>query len=308
MENYKIYKYDNKKITYDRDNRSFTIREPAGVSVCNWNSAEIPEPGTWFIVRQNTVLGINGQSAQDCEVAVREAGKRDLDLLHVSCLHEKHTAADIEKDFGISADISAVPDFRKSKLATGLYAGLRDIARIMDIHPRDVAISKEQPLQIIVEDCKDGSYDAVANLIHLPQDCRGLGYLWSNALFDSAPYAFNYLIFRAEKSGVHNQMIVGQDHSQSLLTLNECERAENVFEALREERGFSHYPHPVEIPVYSPEKENEAEAAVSAVIKLVEKGGLSALSKHNMRDTFRPANTTMKEGDSDEVRVRPKVR
>ncbi|MDD6560768.1 MAG: hypothetical protein PUF17_07335 [Lactimicrobium massiliense] len=308
MKNFKIYQYDNKKITYDRDNRSFTIREPAGVSVCNWNSAEIPEPGTWFIARQNTVLGVNGKSAQDCEVAVREAGKKDLDLLHVSCLHEKHTAADIERDFGISADISAVPDFRKSKLTTGLYAGLLDIARIMDIHPRDVAINKDHPLQIAVEDCKDGSYDATANMIHLPQDCHGLGYLWSNALFGSAPYAFNYLIFRAEKSGIHNQMIVGQDHNQSSLTLNEREKAENVFETLREERGFSHYPHPVEIPVYSPEKENEAEAAVTAVIQIVEKGGLSALSKEKMRGENDP-QTQEKEGDSDdEVRVRPKVR
>lgn len=279
MKNYKIYQYDNKRVTYDRENRSFTIHEPAGVSVCTWNSAEIPEPGTWFIARQDTVLGINGRSAQDCEVAVREAGKRDLDLLHVSCLHEKHTAADIERDFGISADISAVPDFRKSKLATGLYAGLLDIARIMDIHPHDVAISKEQPLRIIVEDCKDGSYDAAANTIHLPQDCHGLGYLWSSALFGNTPYAYNYLIFRAEKYGIHNQMIASQDHGKSKLTLEDREKAENVLEALREERGFSHYPHPIEIPVYSPEKENEAEAAVSAVIQIVEKGGLSALSK-----------------------------
>lgn len=308
MENYKIYKYDNKKITYDRDNRSFAIREPAGVSVCNWHGVEIPEPDTWFIARQDTVLGINGQSTQACEAAVREAGKRDLDLLHVSCLHEKHTAADIEHDFGISADISAVPDFRMSKLTTGLYAGLLDIARIMDIHPCDVSIDKEHPLRIAVEDCKDGSYDAAANIIHLPQDCHGLGCLWSSALFGSAPYAFNYLIYRAEKSGIHNQMIVGQDHGQSLLTLNECERAENAFEALREKRRFLHYPHPVEIPVYSPEKENEAEAAVSAVIKLVEKGGLSALSKQNMRGENDP-QTQEKEGDSDnEVRVRPKVR
>lgn len=268
---YQIHKYDNDAVTYNATSHTFTVRNASGASACKWQGNDMPKIGTWMIALDDVVLAVNAKSENDCKSAILRASGRPFDYLHIPHLHGIHTIADIKNDFGIDVTMPSVPVYKRTKTATALYAGLLDIARALDVAPRDVALSHSGTISITVDGTT--ACDTKNHIIHLPASLQPLGNLWATAFAPDDPdKAYAYLQYRLALSGTQNRILSGQNHASTPISPEEIGRFDSTLETLRKSGSCGHYPKPAENPI---KDQGAWNAAVNAVEKVLAGGKLS---------------------------------